>query len=265
MSLNEAVEIANTVLLIKAGSNSATASASAIASASGVSHSEGPIKETLARVTTVKCFWCNREGHRASDKEKCRAVTQTCKTCGQKGHFSGAKFCKETKRSQGSSKQFTPKGRKPDGRKGTQNQIEEGVADAEKKKTSGHSVTFLCAVSNTSDETTKCVAEVLGENIPFLIHSGTVANIVSKKMYEMIKDKVVLEKTSKTLYAFGQSDRLNMKGQFHAVVKVQDKAVNALFFVYDGDNAISNLMSAKTARDLSLLHELYKLLLVSKI
>ena len=139
-------------------------------------------------------------------------------------------------------------------RKGTQNQIEEGVADAEKKKTSGHSVTFLCAVSNTSDETPKCVAEVLGENIPFLIHSGTVANIVSKKMYDMIKDKVVLEKISKTLYAFGQSDRLNMKGQFHAVVKVQDKAVNALFFVYDGDNAISNLMSAKTARDLSLLH-----------
>ena len=56
-----------------------------------------------------------------------------------------------------------------------------------------------------------------------------------------------------------------MKGQFHAVVKVQDKAVNALFFVYDGDNAISNLMSAKTAIDLSLLHKLYKLLLVSKI
>ena len=50
-----------------------------------------------------------------------------------------------------------------------------------------------------SDETPKCVAEVLGENIPFLIHSGTVANIVSKKMYEMIKDKVVLEKISKTL------------------------------------------------------------------
>ena len=115
MSLNEAVEIANTVLLIKAGSNSATASASAIASASGVSHSEGPIKETLARVTTVKWFWCNREGHRASDKEKCRALTQTCNTCGQKCHFSGAKFCKQTKRSQGSSKQFTPKGRKPDG------------------------------------------------------------------------------------------------------------------------------------------------------
>ena len=44
MSLNEAVEIANTVLLIKAGSNSATASASAIASASNLSHSEGPIK-----------------------------------------------------------------------------------------------------------------------------------------------------------------------------------------------------------------------------
>ena len=84
MSLNEAVEIANAVLLIEAGSNGATASASA----SGVSHSEGPIKGTLARVTTVKCFRCNREGHRASDKDKCRAVTQTCNTCGQKGHFS---------------------------------------------------------------------------------------------------------------------------------------------------------------------------------
>ena len=250
MSLNEAVEIANGVLLIEAGSNGSTASASA----SGVSHSEGPIKETLARVTTGKCFRCNREGHHASDKGKCRAVTQTCNTCGQKGHFSGAKFCKQTKRSQGSSKQFTPKGRKLDSRKGTQNQIEEGVADAEKKETSNHSVTFLCTVSNASDETPKCVAEVLGENIPFLIDSGAVVNIVSKKIYEMIKDKVILEKPSKTLYAFGQSEPLNMKGQFHAVVKVQDKSVNALFFVYDGDNAISNLMSAKTARDLSLLH-----------
>ena len=105
-----------------------------------------------------------------------------------------------------------------------------------------------------NDETPKCVAEVLGENIPFLIDSGAVANIVSKTIYEMIKDKVVLEKPSKTLYAFGQSEPLNMKGQFHAVVKVQDKSVNALFFVYDGGNAISNLMSAKTARDLSLLH-----------
>ena len=57
ISLNEAVEIANAVLLIEVGSNGSTASASA----SGVSHSEGLIKETLARVTTGKCFRCNRE------------------------------------------------------------------------------------------------------------------------------------------------------------------------------------------------------------
>ena len=44
MSLNEAVEIANAVLLIEVGNNGATASASA----SGVSHSEGLIKGTLA-------------------------------------------------------------------------------------------------------------------------------------------------------------------------------------------------------------------------
>ena len=80
----------------------------------------------------------------------------------------------------------------------------------------------MCAVSNTSDETPKCVAEVLGENILFLIDSGVAANIVSKTIYEMIKDKVILGKPSKTLYAFGQSEPLNMKGQFHAVVEVQD-------------------------------------------
>ena len=113
----------------------------------------------------------------------------------------------------------------------------------------------MCAVCNAgSDETPECVAEVLGENIPFLIDGGAVANIVSKEIYELIKDKVILEEPSKTLYAFGQSKPLNMRGQFHAVVKVQDKSVDAVFFVYNGDNAISNLMSAKTARDLSLLH-----------
>ena len=58
------------------------------------------------------------------------------------------------------------------------------VADAEKKNTSSHSGTFLCAVSNTIDET---IAEVLGENIPLLIDSGAVANIVSKKIYERTK------------------------------------------------------------------------------
>ena len=42
MSLNEAVEIANAVLLIEVGNNGASASAS------GVSHSEGLIKGTLA-------------------------------------------------------------------------------------------------------------------------------------------------------------------------------------------------------------------------
>ena len=46
---------------------------------------------------------------------------------------------------------------------------------------------------------------MLGENIPFLIDSGAVANIVSEKIYELIKDKAILEKLSKTLYAFGQS------------------------------------------------------------
>ena len=56
MSLNQTVEIANAVLLIEGGSNGATAGAIAGASASGVSHSQGPIKRTLARVTTVKLF-----------------------------------------------------------------------------------------------------------------------------------------------------------------------------------------------------------------
>ena len=133
MSLKEAVEIANTVLMIEAGSNGATASATA----NGVSHSEGTIKGPLARVTTAECFRCNRGGNQASDKEKCRAINHTSNTCKHKGHFSGAKFCKQTKRSQGSSKQFTPKGRKPNRRKGTQNQIEGGVADAEKEETCG--------------------------------------------------------------------------------------------------------------------------------
>ena len=52
MSLNKAVEIANKVFLIEAGSNGVTASASAI------SHIEGTIKGTLARATTAKCFRC---------------------------------------------------------------------------------------------------------------------------------------------------------------------------------------------------------------
>ncbi|KAK2552838.1 hypothetical protein P5673_026007 [Acropora cervicornis] len=54
-------------------------------------------------------------------------------------------------------------------------------------------------VSNTSDETPKCVAEVLGENILFLIDSGVAANIVSKTIYEMIKDKVILGKPIRLL------------------------------------------------------------------
>ncbi|KAF6023361.1 hypothetical protein EB796_018333 [Bugula neritina] len=42
------------------------------------------------------CFRCKSTRHVASSEE-CPARTKTCRSCGKKGHFAGAKFCRGAK------------------------------------------------------------------------------------------------------------------------------------------------------------------------
>ena len=112
---------------------------------------------------------------------------------------------------------------------------------------------LIGAVSNAgSGGIPRCEVEICGESVPFIVDSGAVTNIISRETYELIKDNVTLAKTSKTLYAFGQSKPLKMMGQFETDLCVNSKKVRAIIFVFNGKS--SNLLSASTSRALELLH-----------
>lgn len=84
-NLQLAVDLAESTKLIHVGSSGVAAERHN----GGISRVVGNSKEV--------CFRCMKPGHKANEKEKCKAIHKTCNTCGEKGHFSGSKFCKQKK------------------------------------------------------------------------------------------------------------------------------------------------------------------------
>ena len=251
VKLADAVKLANTVLLLEAkGDSTRSADVSRV-------HGSTPSP------SSIECFRCGKKGHKSDEKSKCKAVNKTCNTCGLTGHFSGAKFCKKKAEGTGA------RGRGPRGRysnknkareRGNQNQITADVQQ-EDSRYEDLGVTHLFSVNEgnlvgnvNSCETPKCEATIGGKVFPFIIDSGAVANIVSSKVFNQVKNKVVLEKPSRKLFAFGQEQPLNIKGEFKAKVNANNRKTSTVFFVYEGNAPVSNLLSLSTAKELQLLH-----------
>lgn len=241
-TLQEAIDVAETVQLLAGGSSGVASKES----------SDGGISRVVSRRET--CFRCLRPGHKANDKEKCKAIDKTCNTCGEKGHFSGSRFCANKSQGQQTTpnRRNTQRGRRNNRQTGYQRHIEvEHNGNESEEEEEEDAVALLGAISNGKDDVPRCKAKLFGKNIPFVVDSGAAANIVSRDVYESIKDKVELKKPYKTLYAFGQSKPLDILGQFSTNLSVEDKCTQAMFFVFNGKS--SNLMSVQTSRELQLL------------
>ncbi|XP_048586200.1 uncharacterized protein K02A2.6-like [Nematostella vectensis] len=230
LKLSEAVQEASAFVLLDAKSGRE-------------GQSDTPVSvSAISKGNAVVCFRCGKRGHVARDKS-CKAVDKRCNDCAVVGHFAKSKFCRLVR------PENNPQSSRV--RNGRANQITDEHADTKQEKAVTH--LFSVEVRNVKEAPT-CEAEIRGMVFNFIIDSGAAANIVSNQLYNKIKRDVVLRKTTKKLFAFGQSVPLKLKGEFEAEITVNDNKALAIFYVFNGKASVNNLISNKTANELRLLH-----------
>ena len=176
-----------------------------------------------------------------------------CNFCGVLGHVAKSKVCKRGK---------TPipargKGRARRGGQ-TQHHLSDKPTDTVEAKDSSrvrdNGVDYLFSMDENKHNAPMCKAVIAGKSIPFTIDLGAAVHIISANVYDTVKDQVQLRKTGKRLFAFSQTELLKFKGEFEAEVCIKDKKAYAVFYVFNDNVPVSNLISHKTAHELQLLH-----------
>ena len=208
----------------------------------------------------VQCFACLRKGHMSSSPS-CAARGRACRLCGNKGHFGGSRFCKQsshrkadrTGASFGQSAQAvsdTPTGglcsetagkAMHDGCKGEPNQL------------TGTGMNLFTCTSSSAGQMPRCNLSLLGHATEFVIDTGACVNIIDTPTFQQMQDRVRLKGgTVKPLYAYGSSDALPVLGSFLCSVTCSrtSKEVQAEFHVFQGKSDC--LLSYQTAKDLGL-------------
>lgn len=187
-----------------------------------------PSQPGRSNQTPRECYRCKSDKHLSSSKQ-CPALSRTCHVCNKKGHYAGSKFCK------GESVAT----------------VDDGASVVEEASSDG----TLFSVNHVNSKMPRCMLNIMGETIPFIIDTGACNNIISRTEYSMLKAKhqVVLEQPddSNGLFGYGSNRRLDILGTFKASVECGSKRTHAVFYVFNG--VAKCLLSNKTATDLSLL------------
>ena len=206
-----------------------------------------------------KCYYCGFEyPHQAG--RACPAKNATCVSCGIKGHF--AKVCRKDKEkstrpkenetpAQQSSTRHAAKTDKPYRTKDKQ-RARAIQHESDNESDGSSSDGYLYTVQEeTHSSKLKTTLRIGDKDIMFLVDTGATVDIIDSSTYDKIKDGVSLRKSTTKIYAYGSTAPLPIKGRFQATIESKKRYTVSQFYVVDGMGG--NLVSAKTAQDLSLI------------
>ena len=200
-----------------------------------------------------KCYFCGFDYPHVD--RQCPAKNSTCTKCGIAGHFS--KVCRRDKKYS-----MTPK----DGKSQTRQYGKKDTAHPWKTRqharainpeyeespdTSGSEDDYAYTIGGHPNKRLQTTARIQSQNITFLIDTGATVDLIDSDTYELLKNQVSLRKSSTKIYAYGAKTPLPVKGQFQATVESKERYTVSQFYVVEGRGG--NLLSAKTAQDLSII------------
>lgn len=195
-----------------------------------------PDKKDVRPGEHQKCYRCNETGHFA---HSCPALNKTCNKCGFTGHLAVCCKTKNPKR--------PPSGRHNPNVNGAY-QVEEGSDQRD---------AYAFAV-NDENKTSGIIHLKVGgvELKDVLIDSGASCNLVNKATWESLKQqgvKCTSQKCSKKLFAYGQTEPIEVLGTFEAEIYCEDSAKSCLdeFTVVKGPG--KTLLGKYTAEKLNVL------------
>ncbi|XP_058463779.1 uncharacterized protein K02A2.6-like [Malaya genurostris] len=195
----------------------------------------------LVTNSSRKCYNCNKAGHLAKDVERCPARKSICHTCKTAGHF--AVCCRKRK--------YQPlTSRKPPDKKGGVH-----VITSDQDKRNG---VFLVRTKGESDDV--LVLQLGGVNVRMLVDSGSPANIIDSKTYqllrkgqaEIINDREPHEEEL-NLKSFASNKKINFSRVFETEVKTPEEDTGIWTHVLVAPEGQVNLLSKGTAFALGVL------------
>lgn len=188
------------------------------------------------------CYSCGFRGH-VQGSNKCPAKQTKCAACGKTGHW--AKRCHSTgrgfKRRQDdstSAPNLAPKAKR----------IRAMYEEAEKEQ--GKDFVFYAMGRNVFN------FKVGGVDIPMTIDSGADANIITRGIWEQMKEAGVkvmnaTTKTDRSLIAYASDKPLKIAGMFCSEIEAANNKAEAKFYVVEDGQ--SCLLGDQTAKDLQVL------------
>ena len=207
---------------------------------SGASRGDGNGKESTTNSDKV-CYRCKSRKHLASSKD-CPARGKECRKCRRKGHYEGSKFCT-------TSFDYT-------NTHAVINEADECQSDdAETLFTIAedlqYDVSTLAVHGAKVSKNSKVTLLINDAEVCTLIDSGASCNLMDKSTAD--RAKLELKKTNKQLFAYGNSEPLDLIGQaeVNVFVPCNNQSAVALFYVYNGN--APTLLSKPTSELLSLL------------
>ena len=161
-----------------------------------------------------ECFAC---GYEFPHKGECPAKGRRCKKCNVEGHFASSRYCKKEKKLNTMRTEFSEE--------------EKG---------------YLFANSSKGSNRPFVNAELSGAKVDLLVDSGADENILNESTFKSIERLVCLRPTTRSVFAYGESQPIPFLGEFTSEVSVSGVTVLAHFFVASGKQY--NLLSFETAR-----------------
>jgi hypothetical protein len=176
---------------------------------------------------TQTCRNCGGAWPHQGGRDKCPAFGKSCAKCKKRNHF--AKVCRSDK----------------------VNHVDH-VERADNTSV-GDDYTFANVNANKPHQKLPSFKVHINQHpVIMLADSGSTVNLVSENDYQAMSNKPILSQNKTDVFAYGQSESIELTGSFMSNVQYKNRNCFAQFFVVKGDKACS-LLSWETSQQLGLI------------
>ena len=126
--------------------------------------------------------------------------------------------------------------------------------ETEQSENSETDISFGITVNQVKRTPQKTGIIINGQKCKLLVDTGSSINLLNESFLNRMKTRPRISKTDTKVYAYGQKQKLPIKGKFTATVETSKKITTAIFYIIGGNN--DSLLSYDTSVQLELIPEI---------
>ncbi|KAK3083972.1 hypothetical protein FSP39_006106 [Pinctada imbricata] len=219
--------------------------------------SQPNIKQSTSQSKEKKKQKCRNCGGRYPHRSSCPAFGKICDYCKKENHFASQCLKRKTRERRKVQNVDENSASSSDG----ENSSTSSRSDDETMTKGAYSFGVKAKVHQIG-KLPKTEIRLNDHKMKIIVDTGSSINIVEETTVNKMRNKPKLQKSDISAFAYGQKEKLRIRGKFSASVESKDKIVTATFYVVPGD--YGNLLSYATAVDLNIIPVIQKVKIPKK-